>query len=271
VPTLTRPDGAEIHWEERGEGPAVVVTSAWSSHPGVFADMIDDLAGDHRVITFDARGTGRSTRSGPYDTETDTADLEALLEAVGGGVLWLVADTQVRGVRVLAARPALVPAAVSYGPPLSRTVLAGSEAMIASNEVVGAFQEMLQRDYRGALRSLVRAANEQMSEDEVRERVDHQADYCPQDAAVARVLAWAEDDPLEYARAAGDRLWNLITPESPGPWLPKAQETLRIVREVLPEARLAEVEDGALSRPDLSAEVVRRAVRETAGAAAQRK
>jgi hypothetical protein len=61
-------------------------------------------------------------------------------------------------------------------------------------------------------------------------------------------------------------------PESKyGPWFPKGDETLRIIRAFLPEARVAEVEDGALSRPELSAEVVRQAVRETAGAAAERK
>jgi pimeloyl-ACP methyl ester carboxylesterase len=272
VPTLTPPDGVEIHWEERGEGPAVVVTSAWSGHPGVFEDMIEDLLRDHRVVTFDLRGAGRSTRSGPYDVETDTADLEALLKELGGAVLFLLADATGRGTRLVARRPELVPAAVTYGgPPLSRTALGSSDAMVTSDSVITAFREMLVRDYRGGLRSIMDTANPQMEDAEVRARVARQVDYHPQEAAVPRVRAWTEDEPIEYAHAAGDRLWIIVTPEMAGPWFPRGDEILRIIRELLPEARVAEVEDGALSRPELSAEVVRQAVRETAGAAAERK
>jgi pimeloyl-ACP methyl ester carboxylesterase len=271
VPSLSRPDGVEIHWEERGEGPAVIVTHGWLGRPADFGGLIDDLARDHRVITFDPRGTGDSTRSGPYDIETDTADLEALLEEVGASALWLVGDAASRGIRVLARRPELIPVAVCYGAPLSRSAIADSEAMAASDEVVSAFQEMLRRDYRGALRSAVRSGNEQMSEDEVRERVASQVEYYPQEAVVARVHAWVADEPLEHARAAGARVWIVIAEGADSPWFPPGHEMLRIVREQLPQARVVELEDGALSRPDLNAEVVRRAVRETAEAAAERR
>jgi pimeloyl-ACP methyl ester carboxylesterase len=263
MPQLRRPDGVEIHWEERGEGPAVVVTHGWMGRPAGFHGLIDDLARDHRVITFDPRGTGLSARSGPYDIETDTADLEALLEEVGGSALWLVGDAASRGIRLLATRPDLVPVAVCYGAPLSRSALADSEAMVASDEVVAAFQEMLGRDYRGALRSVIGSGNAQMTEDEVRARVASQVEYYPQEAAVARTIAWATDEPLEHARAAGDRLWIVITEAADSPWFPSGREMLRLVSRLLPEARVAELEDGALSRPDLSAEVVRRALRET--------
>ena len=272
MPKLTRPDGVEIHWEERGDGPTVLMTSAWSGHPGVFAEMIDDLIRDHRVVFFDTRGTGGSTRSGPYDIETDTADLEALLEELGGAVLFLLADATDRGVRLLESRPDLAPAAVTYGgPPLSRKSLAGSDAMAASDTVVDALKEMLERDYRGALRSIMHAANPQMEDAEVRERVGRQVDYCPQEAAYGRAEAWIEDDPVSYSQSAGDRLWIIVTPETAGSWFPKGDETLRIIGELLPEARVVEVEDGALSRPDLSADVVRQAVRASAEVAAERK
>ena len=84
MPKLERPDDIEIHWDARGEGPAVLIVHQllWS-YPHVYADLIEDLARDHRVVTYDPRGCGSSTRRGPYDPATDTADLEAVAEAAG--------------------------------------------------------------------------------------------------------------------------------------------------------------------------------------------
>lgn len=263
MPQIERPDGVAIHWEERGEGPAVVAAMGWAGHPTALADVLAELARDHRVITFDPRGTGSSTRAGPYDVKTDTGDLEALLEHVGGGVLWVVADAVTRGIRLAAKRPDLARALVCYnGPPLHPSALSGSEALMSSDAVASGLREMLTRDYRAAVRSVIRLANEQMSEDEVRERVTAQLAYYPQAAAVPRALAWAADDPLEYARVAGQRVWVIVTREGAGPWFPGGPETSRVLRESLPDAHISEIEDGPLSRPDLSAELLRRAVRE---------
>ena len=46
----------------------------------MFDGLIDDLVTDHRVVTYDLRGSGQSTRQGPYDVDTDAADLAALIE-----------------------------------------------------------------------------------------------------------------------------------------------------------------------------------------------
>jgi hypothetical protein len=43
VPTVSRPDGVELHWEERGEGPLVVVAAYWSMHPSTFDPLIGEL------------------------------------------------------------------------------------------------------------------------------------------------------------------------------------------------------------------------------------
>ena len=66
--------------------------------------------------------------------------------------------------------------------------------MASSDTVVDAFLSMCETDYRGALRSLVTAGNPQMSEEEIRERVRLQAEYQPQETAVARLRAWVDDD-----------------------------------------------------------------------------
>jgi hypothetical protein len=144
------------------------------------------------------------------------------------------------------------------GMPAGRDRLEGSEAMASSDTVVNAFLSMCETDYRGALRSLVTAGNPQMSEDEIRERVGLQADYLPQETAVARLRAWVEDDALQSARACGDRLWFLCAENTGGGWFPAGREAAELSRQLFPEAHVEEIEDGLISRPDLTAAVVRR-------------
>jgi pimeloyl-ACP methyl ester carboxylesterase len=259
---LERPGGVELHWEERGDGPLVVLAPWWSGHPGVYEALLSDLARDHRVVTWDARGTGKSTRAGPYDMETDCSDLEAVLEEAGGGAVVIsTADGANRGVHVAAKRTDLVTAVVALGTaPFARTHFEGSEGMIASDNVVRAFIEMVERDYRGALRTLLSATNPQMSEAELRERVGFQVSYCPQEPAAARVRAWSDDDPTAAARETGERLWILAAADVAGPWLPPARERRRLTEMLTPMAHIEEGEAGTgpISQPGLSAEVIRR-------------
>ena len=133
--------------------------------------------------------------------------------------------------------------------PFARKHFEGREGMIASDAVVDAFLKMLERDYRGALRSLLAATNAQMSEAELRERVGFQISYCPQEAAVARVRAWAEDDPTTAARGTGGRLWIFSAPDVAGPWLPPEHERRRLIETLMPEARRGEEDTGPISRP----------------------
>ncbi|PTM57139.1 alpha/beta fold hydrolase [Phreatobacter oligotrophus] len=81
---LTRPDGAVIHYETGGEGPAVVFAhglggnhlSWWQSAP-VFAER-------HRVVAFSHRGFWPSTvASGVPDPQLYAGDVVALLDQLG--------------------------------------------------------------------------------------------------------------------------------------------------------------------------------------------
>jgi pimeloyl-ACP methyl ester carboxylesterase len=264
MPRLRRPDGVELHWEERGEGPLVVLAQPWAGYPEVFADLLDELASDHRVVTYYPRGQGESTRRGPYDPETDTADLEALIDAAGGpGLVIAMADASNRAARLAARRPDLVHAVVlPGGVPLSRRVLEGTDSL-ASPAVLDALAQQFWSDYRGALRTVAASNNPQMSEDELRERVARTVDACPQDSSVPRFEAWIADDPEEEAAAAGGRLWILL--QGDNPFFPL--ELLPRVRELLPQAHVEEVADGPLSRPDIAATVVRRLTRAQTGSA----
>ena len=79
MPLLSRPDGVSLAWEEVGDGPSVVLANQFFGVAETFAPLLEDLARDHRVVTYNLRGTGDSTREGPYNAEVDAADLEAVV------------------------------------------------------------------------------------------------------------------------------------------------------------------------------------------------
>jgi pimeloyl-ACP methyl ester carboxylesterase len=260
MPVAARPDGARIHWTEEGEGPLVVIAGYWSMLPSTFDNLVAELRSDHRVVLYDDRGTGKSTRQGPFDLDTSADDLAAVIGAAGPpAVVLCTADGANRGVRVLARCPDRVTGLVCVGgAPVGRKAFADSDAMAASDVVVSALMSQVETDYRGALRGILTATNKQMSETELRDRVTAQIEHCPQETSVARMRAWIEDDPSELARLAGDRLWLGVSDSLGGGWFPSGAELRRRVEEGLPEARIFEIDDGFVSRPDQTADMIRK-------------
>jgi len=254
MPQLERPDGAEIRWDETGDGPTVLIANLLYGHPGMIAGLAHDLSADHRVITYDLRGTGGSSRRGPYDPVVDAIDLEAVLEHVGGAAVTVaIGDAGMRAVRVAASRPDLLPTVVESGTSLLAAAAGGSDALSASDSVLEALETLLENDYRAAIRSIVESANPGLSEEEMRDRVQRVIAHCPQEPALRRMRTWIRDDATEAARALGDRLWILDHPGNP--WFPS--QLVERLPELLPEARHKALADGAMSRPELTAEVVR--------------
>jgi pimeloyl-ACP methyl ester carboxylesterase len=256
MPLLHRPDGADIHWDEAGDGTAVLVANVLHGHPGMIGGLVRDLASDPRVITYDLRGTGASSRRGPYDPAVDIADLEALLEHVGGvAVAVAIGDASLRAARMAVARPDLMEAVLAPGTFLLAAAAArGTDALTGSRSVLRALSTLLETDYRAGIRSMVMSSNPNLSEEEMRERVDLVVAHCEQEAAVSRMRTWIRDDATDVARALGDRLWILHYPGNP--WFP--EELAKQMPEVLPDAGHEAVDDGPMSRPDLTAAVVRR-------------
>lgn len=73
-------DGGERLWyEERGEGPAIVLVHGWCMSSAVWRLQIESLSGSFRVIAPDLRGHGASERSAAgYCLEAFSADIAAL-------------------------------------------------------------------------------------------------------------------------------------------------------------------------------------------------
>ncbi|MET9545663.1 alpha/beta hydrolase [Streptomyces sp. NPDC006627] len=84
--TAVSADGARIHVEAHGPqgAPAVVLAHGWTCSTAFWAAQIRSLSGDHRVITYDQRGHGRSAAPADpegYSTRALADDLEAVLAA----------------------------------------------------------------------------------------------------------------------------------------------------------------------------------------------
>ena len=256
MPTATAPGGIELAWGEAGDGPPVLITTQNFAHRAVPSALIDELSRDHRVLIYDPRGTGESTRSGPYDTETDAEDLAALLEQAEApdSVVIGIANACEVAVILSARHPDLVRGiVVPSGNPAGLRAARRSETMAGSEGVLEALGGMVENDYRSALWTILTSGNPGMDEDEIRRRIDTQADYCAADVAAARLRAWIEVDCLEEARSLGDRLHILLS--ATNPWFPDS--LAEPTQELLPGATVEAVENGHLSRPDITATAVR--------------
>jgi pimeloyl-ACP methyl ester carboxylesterase len=260
MPSVERPGGVAIHWEAQGEGPLVVIVPQmlWS-RPGIYADLVADLARDHRVVLYDPRGCGRSTRQGPYDIPTDAEDLLAVIAAAGGPALPIAVGYGYNVVaRASSVRPAaisdviaLMPAAAAM---LPRSELKDSDLMGASDSVVEMMLQLMRADPRAALRTMIAATNPNIDEHQLRERVESAAAYIGPGVATERATAWLADDPSAHASTLGGRLtvvYGQAEPLFEGALLDR-------VRDAYPEARLVQLEDGPVTRPDLTAALVRR-------------
>jgi pimeloyl-ACP methyl ester carboxylesterase len=80
-------NGIELHYAERGEGPALLLL-----HGGMldsilcFGDIIPSLALRHRVVTVDLQGHGRTPdNERPITLPNLAADVAGLIEHLGGG------------------------------------------------------------------------------------------------------------------------------------------------------------------------------------------
>lgn len=179
MPRLARPDGVELAWEQRGSGPAVVVVWPWNPSPHSLEPLVADLARDHRVIVYAARGTGDSTRVGPYDAATDAAALAAVVETAADGQAVIVAplDAIVQAADAAVRLPTAIMAVVAVSSMLRSRADSGSEALADSPEVLRAMLQMIEISYRAGLHALVSAGNPDLDEAEVQRRVEETLDF----------------------------------------------------------------------------------------------
>ena len=224
----------------------------------MFAALINDLVTDHRVVTYDLRGCGQSTREGPYDVATDTADLAALIDehwragsrdrdgrrdqpGGEGGRRATRARQRDRHARRKSRRARGI-----RGVGQARRLAVGHRGAVGNDR--DRLQGRASHDHRGRQRSTERRRGTRARRPVV--------EYCAQDVGAARLRAWIDDDAREAATATGDRLWILSNSQEENPWF--TAPALDRTRELLPEAHIEEIHGGPVSRPELTAAIIRR-------------
>ena len=85
MPYLSR-DGVNIYYEERGSGPAVLLSHGYSASARMWKGQMNALSDRYHVIAWDMRGHDRSdSPENPalYSHEATVADMAAILDACG--------------------------------------------------------------------------------------------------------------------------------------------------------------------------------------------
>jgi hypothetical protein len=113
---------------------------------------------------------------------------------------------------------------------------------------------MVRADYRSGTVAAIQRGNPDMTPEQIRERVDATVGYIPHEAGLGRLEAWINDDPGEDPYVLGDRL--IVAYQGDGGWF--TEELHQRGQQLLPDAQFVKLEGGAISRPDLTAAVVRR-------------
>lgn len=116
-------DGADLYFERRGAGPALLLISGGGGDSAYYAGLADILADDFTVLTYDRRGNSRSRLHGeprPLSVAEQSADAIAVLRANGFAAAQVFGNSGGASIALdLAAHhPAAVTAAVCHEPPV---------------------------------------------------------------------------------------------------------------------------------------------------------
>jgi len=86
MPTLKRSDGVGLYYEVHGQGPTLLLSHGYSATSQMWAGQVEALSKNHRLVTWDMRGHGRSgSPDDParYSEAATVADMAALLDEAG--------------------------------------------------------------------------------------------------------------------------------------------------------------------------------------------
>ena len=76
-------NGISQYYEINGDGPTLLLVAGMGGTANYWADQIDYFSRSHTVITYDQRGTGRSTHDRVISIEQLCEDVLALVDALG--------------------------------------------------------------------------------------------------------------------------------------------------------------------------------------------
>jgi pimeloyl-ACP methyl ester carboxylesterase len=117
-----RVPGAELHYEVRGRGPALLMIPGGPTDAEIFSELADRMQDRYTVVTYDPRGNSRSAfEGGPPDirVEVHADDAARLIAAVDEGPAYVFGSSggAIYGLDLAAHYPDHVRALVAHEPP----------------------------------------------------------------------------------------------------------------------------------------------------------
>ncbi|MGY0498171.1 alpha/beta fold hydrolase [Nocardia sp. FBN12] len=143
VPPTRHAPGARLYYETRGTGPLLALLGT-PLGTDAYAELAELLATERTVLTYDPRGTHRSTsESDAYDDtpELRASDLSHLLAAVTDEPVDLFGSSggALTGIALVTASPGRVRTLVAHEPPVITALPDAAEIRTRIDEVVTAF------------------------------------------------------------------------------------------------------------------------------------
>jgi pimeloyl-ACP methyl ester carboxylesterase len=116
--TTVSADGTKIAYTRAGSGPALVLVDGAMCYRGSSPNdaLAKELAAHFTVYTYDRRGRGESTDTGPYTVGREVEDIAALVKEAGGEA-FLFGISSGAALALEAARSLTVPKLAVYEPP----------------------------------------------------------------------------------------------------------------------------------------------------------
>ena len=137
---VIRVNRADIYHEVRGQGPAILFVSGATGDAGHWERIVDALAPDHTVVSYDRRANSRSLK--PHGWTSTTADEQAddaagLIEALDLAPATVVGNSggAIIGLNLLMRHPHLLRSVVLHEPPLL-SVLADPDGVTAVIQLI---------------------------------------------------------------------------------------------------------------------------------------
>ena len=134
-------EGAELYYELRGNGPALVMIAGAGGDAGFYESAAEELADAFTVITYDRRGNSRSTgrTDKPMRFEEQADDARAIIDGLAGGKALVYGSSlgALIALDVAARHPESVEALIAHEPPAVR-VLSDSNDQLAHMGLVHA-------------------------------------------------------------------------------------------------------------------------------------
>jgi pimeloyl-ACP methyl ester carboxylesterase len=148
--------GAELYYEVRGRGPAVLFIAGATGDAGHFEQAADVLALEHTVITYDRRGNSRSRPTGPSALDQQADDAAALLRHIGAAaaIVFGTSGGAIIALKLAIRAPEVARDVIVHEPPFLQVLPDGAELGRAFQTQVE--HALATRGARGAMELFIR-------------------------------------------------------------------------------------------------------------------